>query len=142
VVAPGLTASERHCLGQLIRRFSEEPENLAVDSQIIHADLSAQHILYADGAVTGVLDWGEVSLGDPDYDFCYMYGEFGEAFAREVALQYGHPNIDRLIHKAHYFWLIDQVDAIAYGTGRITAVDEAAAWHTLRGLLNQRTNDI
>jgi aminoglycoside 2''-phosphotransferase len=135
-VAPSLTVQERRCLGDLLSRYKEAAEDFS--ERIIHADFSAQHILYAGGAVTGILDWGEVSFGDPDYDFCYLYGEFGEAFVREVASQYAHPAVDRLVRKAHFYWLVDQIDAIAYGSGRAPAGDEEAAWRQLRALLHQR----
>ncbi|HEY2893758.1 MAG TPA: aminoglycoside phosphotransferase family protein [Pirellulales bacterium] len=136
-VAQGLTVSERRCLSNALARHAEHPENCSVESRIIHADFSAQHILYADKGVTGILDWGEVSFGDPDYDFCYLYGEFGEAFVRDVASRYGHQDLERLVRKAHYFWLVDQIDAIAYGGGRAPAGDEEASWRQLKALLHQ-----
>jgi len=137
-VAPGLTVQERRCLAHLLDRYREAAGDFSEESRIIHADFSAQHILYAEGALTGILDWGEVSFGDPDYDFCYLYGEFGEAFVREVASQYGHPDVDGLVRKAHFYWLVDQIDAIAYGSGRAPAGDEEAAWRQLRAILHQR----
>jgi aminoglycoside 2''-phosphotransferase len=42
-------------------------------------------VLSADRAVTGILDWGDVCLGDPDYDFAYLYEDLGKAFVREMA---------------------------------------------------------
>jgi len=136
-VAPRLTDVERRCLSNLFNRYLEDPGNFPVMSRIIHADLSAQHILYADGSVTGILDWGDVCLGDPDYDFSYLYGDLGEAFVRDVALQYGHHDPDRLVRKAHYFSVVDQIGTIVYGSGRALAGDEAAAWQRLRAMLHE-----
>jgi phosphotransferase family enzyme len=119
------------------RLIVEDPGNFPVTSRIVHADLSAQHILYADESVTGILDWGDVCLGDPDYDFSYLYGDLGEAFVRDVALQYGHNDPDRLVRKAHCFSVVDQIGTIVCGAGRALAGDEAAAWQRLRAQLHE-----
>jgi hypothetical protein len=66
-----------------------------------------------------------------------LYDECGEAFVRDVASQYGHQDLDRLVQKVHYFWLVDQIDAIAHGSGRAPAGDEEASWRQLRALLHQ-----
>jgi len=90
-----------------------------------------------DGSITGILDWGDVCIGDPDYDFSYLYGDFGAAFLRDLAMHYGHEDPDRLVRKAHYFWVVDQIDTIVYSEGRARAGDEAAAWRRLRAMLGE-----
>jgi aminoglycoside 2''-phosphotransferase len=136
-VAPRLSDAERRCLSDLFRRYLDDPLNFAALPRILHADLSAQHVLYADGSVTGILDWGDICLGDPDYDFSYLYLELGEAFVREVAFRYGHPDPDRMARKARYFSVVDQIDTIVYGGERAVAGDQAAAWQRLCGLLRE-----
>jgi len=136
-IAPRLTAQERSSLEQLFRCHWQDPENFPKAFRIIHADLGPEHILYAHGALSGILDWGEVCLGDPDYDLGYLYAGFGGAFVREVAFVYGHPDPDRLLRKARYFVTVDQIDAILHGSGRAPAGDERLAWRRLRELLRQ-----
>jgi aminoglycoside 2''-phosphotransferase len=136
-ITPRLTDSEGRCLNELFSRHLEDPNNFPLNHQIVHADLHAQHILYANGLVTGILDWGDVSLGDPEYDFCYLYGDVGEEFVREVASHYGHRDPDRLVRKARYFWMVDQIDVIAYGSGHAPIGEEALAWRQLRAILQQ-----
>jgi aminoglycoside phosphotransferase (APT) family kinase protein len=136
-IAPRLTGAAARRLSSLFIRHLEDPANFPAAPRIVHADLSAEHVLCADGAVTGILDWGDVSLGDPDYDFSYLFGDLGEAFVREVARQYGHPDPDRLVRKARYFRVVDQIGTIVYGSGRALVGDVAAAWRQLRALLHE-----
>jgi aminoglycoside 2''-phosphotransferase len=92
-------------------------------------------VLCVDHAVTGILDWGDVCLGDPDYDFGYLYEDLGEAFIREMAFHYGHADPDRLARKARYFTVVDQIGTIVHGGDRALPGDEAESWQRLRGLL-------
>jgi aminoglycoside phosphotransferase (APT) family kinase protein len=72
----------------------------------VHGDLYGRHLLVADGALVGVIDWGDVHVGDPAIDlsigwtflpraarpaFLAAYGPVdgdGLARARTVALHY------------------------------------------------------
>jgi aminoglycoside 2''-phosphotransferase len=136
-VAPHLSDAEGRCLTDLFTRYLEDPFNFAGSPRILHADLSTQHVLHADESVTGILDWGDVCLGDPDYDFSYLHLQLGEAFVRDVALRYGHPDPDRMVRKACYFGMVDQIDTIVYGGDRAVAGDQTAAWQRLRALLHK-----
>jgi aminoglycoside 2''-phosphotransferase len=136
-VVPHLSDAERQSLADLFSRYLEDPVNFTAPPRILHADLSAQHVLHADESVTGILDWGDVCLGDPDYDFSYLYIGLGEAFVREVARRYEHPDPDRMVRNARYFSVVDQIDTIVYGGGRSLAGDQVAAWQRLRSLLRR-----
>lgn len=59
---------------------------------VCHGDLYVRHLIVDDaGALTGVIDWGDVHLGDPAVDLGLAHtflppnahGEFREAYARE-----------------------------------------------------------
>jgi aminoglycoside 2''-phosphotransferase len=132
-----LSDAERRCLDDLFRRYLDDPLNFARPPRILHADLSPQHVLCSGESVTGILDWGDVCFGDPDYDFSYLYLDLGEAFVRKVAQRYGHPDPHRMVRKARYFSVVDQIGTIAYGGNRALAGDDAAAWQRLHTLLDE-----
>jgi aminoglycoside phosphotransferase (APT) family kinase protein len=134
-IAPHLSGAERRRLIDLFDRHLRDPENFAGPSCILHADLSVDHVLCIDQAVTGILDWGDVCLGDPDYDFAYLHEDLGEAFVREMALHYGHPDPERLVRKGRYFTAVDQIGTIVHGGDRALPGDEAESWQRLRALL-------
>jgi aminoglycoside 2''-phosphotransferase len=135
-IAPHLSGAERRRLSDVFARHLHDPRNFAGPSCIVHADLGVDHVLCVEQAVTGILDWGDVCLGDPDYDFGgYLYEELGEAFIREMALHYGHADPERLVRKARYFTVVGRIDTIVHGGDRALPGDEAESWQRLRVLL-------
>ena len=76
-----------------------------------------------------------MSWCDPDYDFTYIYEDFGAEFTVEVASAYGHPNPKGLLLKTHYFAIADEIDAVVNGPGRAPAESIDTAWAQLRRLL-------
>lgn len=128
-----LTPAERRRLADVFRAYVNEPQGIG-RSCIVHADFSAEHILHDGTGVTGIIDWGDVSLGDPDYDFSYLFVDFGEDFVRTMAGHYGHRDPELLVRKARYFMLLDQLGTILYPERALEGhVDEA--WRRLRALL-------
>jgi len=139
-IAPHLSRAERRRLSDLIARHLRDPLNFAGQARMLHADLSADHVLLVDESVTGILDWGDVCFGDPDYDFGYLYDDFGEAFVREMAAHYGHEDPDRLVRKARYFSIADQIGTIVYGSGEALPGDVEESWRRLHALLADDAN--
>lgn len=49
---------------------------------VIHADLGPEHVLKRDGRVSGVIDWTDVSVGDPARDLAWLlHGTSAECVA-------------------------------------------------------------
>lgn len=65
-------------------RFEERQPGAA---RVLHSDVTCDHLLLAPSAdrLAGVIDFGDVELGDPDYDFAYLwsYGDWAPAFVFE-----------------------------------------------------------
>lgn len=138
-IARRLSAKARSRLSEVFAEHLNDERNFNGRSVIVHADLSADHILRVGESVSGVIDWGDVSIGDPDYDFNYLYEEFGQDFVREVATYYGHAEPDRLIMKARYFSIADQIGTIVHGGDDALPGDVDASWEVLRALLSEGT---
>jgi aminoglycoside phosphotransferase (APT) family kinase protein len=51
---------------------------------VVHADLGPPHVLCCDDAISGVIDWGDVVVGDPALDFAWLLHGVGETFAEEL----------------------------------------------------------
>ncbi len=87
------------------------------ESALVHADLLPEHMLCRDGELVGVIDWGDVRIGDPALDYAWLLQQpfgpqlDGERF-RERALFY-----HRLAgwYEAHYGLLTEQADHVAAG---------------------------
>jgi len=62
---------------EAIERLLGQASGLPVPprTRVLHGDLHVRHILVDDaGAATGVIDWGDVSAGDPSADLSIAYG--------------------------------------------------------------------
>jgi aminoglycoside phosphotransferase (APT) family kinase protein len=57
---------------------------------LIHHDLAGEHILYdpEGGAITGIIDWGDLAIGDPAIDFTGLLDAYGEEFVERVLAHY------------------------------------------------------
>lgn len=69
---------------------------------VIHADIEPPHILVEDGRYTGVIDFGDVLIGDPACDFGWLW-ELGETFVDDVLEVYHNPS-DDLKRRGFYYW--------------------------------------
>ena len=65
----------------LVRRFGELLDVDAFDgwSPWIHGDLHSANVIVADGAISAVIDWGDITAGDPACDFAVGWMLFDDA---------------------------------------------------------------
>ena len=68
--------------------FNSKPQNQISNKVLCHNDLGIEHILVADGKVTGVIDWGGVALTDPSCDFARIYRDVGPKILDMVLSKY------------------------------------------------------
>ncbi|MCT7953458.1 aminoglycoside phosphotransferase family protein [Ancylothrix sp. C2] len=60
-----------------------------VEPTWIHGDLYPRNVLVENGVITGVIDWGNITVGDPATDLAAIWMLFSEPQARQkVALEY------------------------------------------------------
>jgi aminoglycoside phosphotransferase (APT) family kinase protein len=65
------------------------PEISELRHCLVHGDLVDEHVLLnGEGAVTGLIDWGDACLSDPAVDFSGLYAWLGEEFVRDVLKHY------------------------------------------------------
>jgi aminoglycoside phosphotransferase (APT) family kinase protein len=58
--------------GQAKRLFREVETLVDFTPSLIHADLGPEHLLVRDGRLTGVIDWGDMRVGDPALDYAWL----------------------------------------------------------------------
>jgi aminoglycoside phosphotransferase (APT) family kinase protein len=83
----------------------------------VHGDLAAEHILVDPPTqqVTGVLDWSEISIGDPAIDFAGMLHWGGPGFLNAVLSHYRHPTDAGLRDRARFFAVGRGIGDIVFG---------------------------
>jgi aminoglycoside 2''-phosphotransferase len=86
---------------------------------LVHGDVSPEHVLVAGDppALSGVIDWSDVQLGDPAFDFVYVYEDWGLPFL-DLVLEAYRPERDAdfrpriLLHHLveHTGWLLGELE--------------------------------
>ena len=71
------------------------------DSCLVHGDIGAGNILFHDGRVSGIIDWGFCGLGDPAQDLGALLASYGEAFAARLCRHY--PALGRGLARARFY---------------------------------------
>ncbi|HEX8692238.1 MAG TPA: aminoglycoside phosphotransferase family protein [Longimicrobium sp.] len=78
---------------------------------LLHRDVAPGHVLYdpASGRVTGVIDFGDIALGDPARDFIFFYEDFGTALLSLVLDRYGREPREVLLPRLRFWYLAETV---------------------------------
>jgi aminoglycoside phosphotransferase (APT) family kinase protein len=84
---------------------------------LTHHDLHAEHVLLNETAdrVTGVIDWGDVSIADPTVDFVGIFTWGGESLVRAVLANYDGPVDERVIERLPPWSAFQAVQDIKFG---------------------------
>jgi aminoglycoside phosphotransferase (APT) family kinase protein len=137
MLAGVLTAPEIARLDACFARYEHIHPPQTASCAVLHADLKPDHVLHdaASGQITGVLDWGDVSLGDPDFDLAVIGMFFGpELLARLLEhLPDRDPAVVR--DKARFFTTLRDLQDIRY------ALDHGDAATVQRAVARLRDRD-
>ena len=90
VVFPRLDAPVRARWTAQWDEFLQREENFRFSPVLVHRDLGCEHILCRPESwtVTGVIDWGDATMGDPAIDFTGLLLDCGSAVAEQVLDHY------------------------------------------------------
>lgn len=116
-VLPLLKPPQRKQLRRVWEGYLENQVNFSFPPAVIHCDLGEEHILCDPNrqSVTGVIDWGDVTVGDPAMDFVGLYSAGGIEFVKKVLKNYsGSVDVTFLDRMMFYFNAIP-IHEILYG---------------------------
>ncbi|WP_016699759.1 phosphotransferase [Actinoalloteichus spitiensis] len=82
-VVPLLPTAHRPRAERLLSAVSSLPAD-----HVVHGDLGPEHVLTVNGEITGVIDFGDVHLGDPAIDLAWALYGTPEHFARALVAAY------------------------------------------------------
>lgn len=114
---PLLAPPARRWASHVCETYLGDVENFTFQPVLLHRDLAVEHILCdpARGRITGVIDWGDASVGDPAFDFTGLFMECGERATRAVLEAYGGPKDPGMMERAHFYANIAPFYGIIYG---------------------------
>ena len=106
---------------------------------VLHGDLSPDHVLFDEttSTVTGIIDFGDLRVGDPAWDFVYLYEDYGLEFLTTALLAYEAAEPHRSFAERIYRWyLLAMIEWVAEAADDDTdELDEAL------GTLNAAQNE-
>lgn len=84
---------------------------------LLHSDVVAEHVLLdpVTQEVTGIIDWGDIAIGDPVADFAGLFHWGGEQFVKTVLSTYMGPVDERVLPHARYLAACKGVHSVAFG---------------------------
>jgi aminoglycoside phosphotransferase (APT) family kinase protein len=86
----------------IVRKMASTDLTISVPQCVIHADIEPPHVLVDNGRFTGVIDFGDILIGDPACDFGWLW-ELGEAFIDDVLGEYRFGSEDSK-RRGYWFW--------------------------------------
>ena len=126
-----LPAPAREQERRLWERFVEDERSFSFQTTLIHGDLAPEHILCdpASGSLSGVIDWGDASIGDPALDFTGLYLAGGLSFVERVLNEYTLPVGTELYSRVGFFAHIVPFYEVFFG------LETGNGYHLQHGLL-------
>ncbi len=100
---PQLPAPDRAYVHKIFHEFLANPQDPATFA-LLHGDLSPDHVLWKPSLqkITGILDFGDMQIGDPAWDLVFLREDYGRAFLT-------HFN-EALLHRASRFRALDTIE--------------------------------
>ncbi|MDQ1679568.1 MAG: hypothetical protein QOI42_427 [Frankiaceae bacterium] len=101
----------------LANHVPPEPPSLT----FCHNDLGSEHLLVADGVLTGVIDWSDAAVTDPAYDWGLVLRDLGPAVLDAGLRHYERPFADADRERALFYARCAWLEDFAYGVPRYVA---------------------
>ncbi len=113
------TAGILHDVEPLLGYMAQHPPAPCTDPCVVHGDMYARHLLVDDAKnLCGVIDWGDLHLGDPALDLAIVLTMLPESALPEFLAAYGevaHATWERATYRAIYHSVL--VAHYGYGSG-------------------------
>lgn len=117
-ILPQLDQINQQKLNMVFARYFENESNFHYTPSLMHADLAPEHIFFDANKedIAGIIDWGDMVIGDPDFDLMFLYKYYGVEFIKLLLKYYPHQNEARLMEKLHFFHVCDLVETVCEST--------------------------
>jgi aminoglycoside 2''-phosphotransferase len=127
-----------HKIEAVFMAYEANLANLSTGLAVIHSDLKPAHVLFDanEGHLTGVLDWGDVALGDPDYDFAVVNEFFGADFLGRLLDCGSVVDKERILRKVPFLLLVRALQDLTLDVARHNEETIASALHNVLSKLS------
>ncbi len=110
-----LSEKQQQYVTNVFENYLSDSENFNYEPVLLHADIGPSHILHANGKIVGVIDFGDVVIGDPDYDYMFLFDQIGEAIVKDILEFLPHKDTQHLFKKLKFFALANKIEDYLHG---------------------------
>jgi aminoglycoside 2''-phosphotransferase len=113
LIFPHLPTKTRETISEIFTSYLKHPDSFKYKPTLVHNDFSTDHIL-ADPAkkeISGIIDFGDMAIGDPNYDLMYLADQLGVEFIKGMSVFYPKPR-KNLLQKILFFAVANKVQII------------------------------
>lgn len=88
---PRLDAASGQAIMDLLIAGQRDVERLDAGPVLLHGDLNWAHLIFDEHAIkiVGIIDFGDMFIGDPAHDFVQLWEKYGDEFLLSVLRYYG-----------------------------------------------------
>ena len=105
-VLPLLDPGERATAERTLAAFLDDDDNFRFATGLTHGDIGPEHVLITDaGDLAGVIDWGDLEVGDPVFDLAWVINAMPEVGERVLGA-YGGPPDDRFLARSRFAFML------------------------------------
>jgi aminoglycoside 2''-phosphotransferase len=106
-----LDQETRHHLDTTLEKWSFLSQPDRWQPSLLHCDVGPGHVLYdpLTHRLTGVIDFGDIAVGEPARDFIYIYEDFGPALLGEVLHHYAGNKTPTMMPEIRKWYLIEAI---------------------------------
>jgi aminoglycoside phosphotransferase (APT) family kinase protein len=119
-------------LADAFRRYDRDRRPADSPVAVLHADLKPAHVLVDGGALSGVIDWGDVCLGDPDFDLALIAMFFGQDIVERLLEHLHGRDADQVLDKTRFFTTLRWTQDLAFAMRRADRAATTSAVQRLR----------
>ncbi len=114
LIYPNISIKDSRIISRLFNAYLNDPKNFKYKPTLIHNDFSADHILFVTSTneISGIIDFGDLAIGHPDYDLMYLLDTFGEGFILKLLKFYKHNDHKNLLLKLIFFRLANKLQIL------------------------------
>ncbi|MEK6947715.1 MAG: aminoglycoside phosphotransferase family protein [Nanoarchaeota archaeon] len=114
-IFPRLSKEEIKKVEQIFKEYFNNELNFKYKPSLLHSDLSIDHVFIdKKNKVSGIIDFGDVGIGDPDYDLVYMPDFGNEMFVNYIE------NIknNNLVRKLKFYLLTCDINGMIFAKNK------------------------
>jgi aminoglycoside 2''-phosphotransferase len=116
-IFPLLDSATVGCIEKLFNSYLQAEEKRPTSYAVLHADLSLDHVLcdIPNKSIAGIIDWGDLRIGDPIYDLRYLYEDLETDFSDIFLPAYTKVDKKHILDKLSFYSIADSLQGAFLG---------------------------